>query len=147
NDYGLCVHIHCSVFKDQSAFSAAKIILSNLHFAVKYFSKYFLLNFSSAFSAANDILSGIIHPVKHFFRFLKSFFVLFRCCFVSENQYIICGPACQCFSFQTFAVDLFDMLFLPCQSAATVIYYTRLSKNVNIFFRFFKSSSFIALLL
>ena len=32
------IHIHCSVFKDQLCFSAAKIILSNLRFSVKFHS-------------------------------------------------------------------------------------------------------------
>ncbi len=130
-----CVFISIVQFsRIKSALSAAKIILSNLLFLVKYFLKYFLTRFVFCFSAANNILSDVILSVKHFFRFLKSFFVLFPCCFVSESYYIILDLACQCFSFETFAVDLFDMLFSFCQSAATVIYYTRLTKNVNTFF-------------
>lgn len=57
--------------------------------------------------------------------------------YVSGYQYIIRSPACQCFSFQTFAVDQCLYSFSDCFRAATFIYYTRLTQNVNTFFRHF----------
>ena len=57
--------------------------------------------------------------------------------YVSGYQYIIRSPACQCFSFQTFAVDQCLYSFSDCFRAATFIYYTRLTQNVNTFFHLF----------
>ena len=121
-------------FQGSICFSAAKIILSNLHFLVKYYFLY-LIRFCLLFSTANDILSSIIRFVKHFFIY---FSVLVFAVYVSGYQYIIRSPACQCFSFQTFAVDQCLYSFSDCSRAATFIYYTRLTENVNTFFTFFR---------
>jgi len=86
------------------------------------------------FSTANDILSSIIQFVKHFFIY---FSVPVFAVYVSGYQYIIRSPACQCFSFQTFAVDQCLYSFSDCFRAATFIYYTRLTQNVNTFFHLF----------
>ena len=86
----------------------------------------------AVFSTANDILSSIIQFVKHFFIY---FSVLVFAVYVSGYQYIIRSPACQCFSFQTFAVDQCLYSFSDCFRAATFTYYTRLTENVNTFFQ------------
>ena len=131
-----CVHSYpLFSFQGSICFSAAKIILSNLHFLVKYYFSYLIQFCLLFFSTANDILSNIILFVKHFFIY---FFALVFAVYVSGYQYIICGPACQCFSFQTFAVDQCLYCFSDCFHAATFIYYTRLSENVNTFFNFFR---------
>ena len=70
----------------------------------------------------------------HFFIY---FSVLVFAVYVSGYQYIIRSPACQCFSFQTFAVDQCLYSFSDCFRAATFIYYTRLAQNVNTFFHLF----------
>ena len=88
----------------------------------------------AVFSTANDILSSIIQFVKHFFIY---FSVPVFAVYVSGYQYIIRSPACQCFSFQTFAVDQCLYSFSDCFRAATFIYYTRLTQNVNTFFHLF----------
>ena len=122
-------------FQGSICFSAAKIILSNLHFLVKYYFPYLIRFCLLFFSTANDILSSIIQFVKHFFIY---FSVLVFAVYVSGYQYIIRSPACQCFSFQTFAVDQCLYSFSDCARAATFIYYTRLTENVNTFFTFFR---------
>lgn len=121
-------------FQGSICFSAAKIILSNLHFLVKYYFLYLIRFCLLFFSTANDILSSIIQFVKHFFIY---FSVLVFAVYVSGYQYIIRSPACQCFSFQTFAVDQCLYSFSDCFRAATFTYYTRLAENVNTFFRYF----------
>ena len=121
-------------FQGSICFSAAKIILSNLHFLVKYYFPYLIRFCLLFFSTANDILSSIIRFVKHFFIY---FSVLVFAVYVSGYQYIIRSPACQCFSFQTFAVDQCLYSFSDCFRAATFIYYTRLTQNVNTFFHLF----------
>ena len=121
-------------FQGSICFSAAKIILSNLHFLVKYYFPYLIRFCLLFFSTANDILSSIIQFVKHFFIY---FSVLVFAVYVSGYQYIIRSPACQCFSFQTFAVDQCLYSFSDCFRAATFIYYTRLTQNVNTFFHLF----------
>ena len=121
-------------FQGSICFSAAKIILSNLHFLVKYYFSYLIRFCLLFFSTANDILSSIIQFVKHFFIY---FSVLVFAVYVSGYQYIIRSPACQCFSFQTFAVDQCLYSFSDCFRAATFIYYTRLTQNVNTFFHLF----------
>ena len=60
-------------FQGSICFSAAKIILSNLHFLVKYYFLYLIRFCLLFFSTANDILSSIIQFVKHFFIFLCLF--------------------------------------------------------------------------
>ena len=122
-------------FQGSICFSAAKIILSNLHFLVKYYFSYLIRFCLLFFSTANDILSSIIQFVKHFFIY---FSVLVFAVYVSRYQYIIRSPACQCFSFQTFAVDQCLYSFSDCFRAATFIYYTRLTENVNTFFTLFR---------
>ena len=121
-------------FQGSICFSAAKIILSNLHFLVKYYFPYLIRFYLLFFSTANDILSSIIQFVKHFFIY---FSVLVFAVYVSGYQYIIRSPACQCFSFQTFAVDQCLYSFSDCFCVATFIYYTRLTENVNTFFHLF----------
>jgi len=121
-------------FQGSICFSAAKIILSNLHFLVKYYFLYLIRFCLLFFSTANDILSSIIQFVKHFFIY---FSVPVFAVYVSGYQYIIRSPACQCFSFQTFAVDQCLYSFSDCFRAATFIYYTRLTQNVNTFFHLF----------
>ena len=121
-------------FQGSICFSAAKIILSNLHFLVKYYFLYLIRFCLLFFSTANDILSSIIQFVKHFFIY---FSVPVFAVYVSGYQYIIRSPACQCFSFQTFAVDQCLYSFSDCFRAATFINYTRLTQNVNTFFHLF----------
>ena len=121
-------------FQGSICFSAAKIILSNLHFLVKYYFLYLIRFCLLFFSTANDILSSIIQFVKHFFIY---FSMPVFAVYVSGYQYIIRSPACQCFSFQTFAVDQCLYSFSDCFRAATFIYYTRLTQNVNTFFHLF----------
>ena len=117
-------------FQGSICFSAAKIILSNLHFLVKYYFLYLIRFCLLFFSTANDILSSIIQFVKHFFIY---FSVPVFAVYVSGYQYIIRSPACQCFSFQTFAVD---------QCSDIYLLYTLNTKCQHLFSPFFDIFSF-----
>ena len=118
-------------FQGSICFSAAKIILSNLHFLVKYYFLYLirfcLLFFDSEwyFIKYHSVCQALFYSVLVF------------AVYVSRYQYIIRSPACQCFSFQTFAVDQCLYSFSDCFRTATFIYYTRLTQNVNTFFHLF----------
>ena len=115
------------LFSSEDYFIKSSFFLSSIIF-------YTWFDFVCCFSTANDILSSIIQFVKHFFIY---FSVLVFAVYVSGYQYIIRSPACQCFSFQTFAVDQCLYSFSDCFRAATFIYYTRLTQNVNTFFHLF----------
>ena len=66
-------------FQGSICFSAAKIILSNLHFLVKYYFLYLIRFCLLFYLTANDILSSIIQFVKHLFIFYLFFCACFRC--------------------------------------------------------------------
>ena len=120
-------------FQGSIRFSAAKIILSNLHFLVKYYFSY-LIRFCLLFFDSEWYFIKYHSVCQALFIY---FSVLVFAVYVSGYQYIIRSPACQCFSFQTFAVDQCLYSFSDCFRAATFIYYTRLAQNVNTFFHLF----------
>ena len=122
-------------FQGSICFSAAKIILSNLHFLVKYYFSY-LIQFCLLFFRQRMIFYQVSFSLSS--TFFIYFSVLVFAVYVSGYQYIIRSPACQCFSFQTFAVDQCLYPFSDCFRAATFTYYTRLTENVNTFFTFFR---------
>ena len=121
-------------FQGSICFSAAKIILSNLHFLVKYYFSY-LIRFCLLFFRQRMIFYQVSFSLSS--TFFIYFSVLVFAVYVSGYQYIIRSPACQCFSFQTFAVDQCLYSFSDCFRAATFTYYTRLTENVNTFFHLF----------
>lgn len=120
-------------FQGSICFSAAKIILSNLHSLVKYYFPY-LIRFCLLFFDSEWYFIKYHSVCQALFIY---FSVLVFAVYVSGYQYIIRSPACQCFSFQTFAVDQCLYSFSDCFRAATFIYYTRLTENVNTFFHLF----------
>ena len=125
-------------FQGSICFSAAKIILSNLHFLVKYYFLYLIRFCLLFYLTANDILSSIIQFVKHFFIFI---FVLFTD--ISHQQKLVYQVRVHLsmFLFKNFSIfcDFCDSIFSVCSAvfAGTFIYYTRLPKNVNTFFHLF----------
>ena len=60
------IHIHCSVFKDQSAFFQQRRLFYQIFIFLSSIIFHTWFNFVCCFSTANDILSNIISFVKHF---------------------------------------------------------------------------------
>ena len=99
-------------FQGSICFSAAKIILSNLHSLVKHFFIFIFVLFTD-----------ISHQQKLVYQVRVRLSM-----FLFKNFSIFC--------------DFCDSIFSVCSAvfAGTFIYYTRLPKNVNSFFHFFSFS-------
>ena len=100
-------------FQGSICFSAAKIILSNLHFLVKYYFLYLIRFCLLFFSTANDILSSIIQFVKHFLFIFLCLFSLFMSADISISSAV---PLVNVFLFKhsllTNAYTLFPTAFV-----------------------------------
>ena len=100
-------------FQGSICFSAAKIILSNLHFLVKYYFLYLIRFCLLFFSTANDILSSIIQFVKHFLFIFLCLFSLFMSADISISSVV---PLVNVFLFKhsllTNAYTLFPTAFV-----------------------------------
>ena len=99
-------------FQGSICFSAAKIILSNLHFLVKHFFIFIFVLFTDISHQQKLVYQVRVHLSM----------------FLFKNFSIFC--------------DFCDSIFSVCSAvfAGTFIYYTRLPKNVNTFFHFFSFS-------
>ena len=79
------IHIHCSVFKDQSAFQQRRLFYQIFIFLSSIiFHTWF--DFVCCFSTANDILSSIIQFVKHFLFIFLCLFSLFMSADISISS-------------------------------------------------------------
>ena len=96
-------------FQGSICFSAAKIILSNLHFLVKHFFIFIFVLFTDISHQQKLVYQVRVHLSM----------------FLFKNFSIFC--------------DFCDSIFSVCSAVftGTFIYYTRLPKNVNTFFQFF----------
>ena len=100
-------------FQGSICFSAAKIILSNLHLFVKHFFHFLFSRSFTDISHQQKLLYQVHTSLSMFF--FKNFFSFL--CFLR-----------------------FDFSVCPAVFAGTFIYYTRMTKNVNTFFHFFSFS-------
>ena len=114
------IHIHCSVFKDQSAFSAAKIILSNLLSFVKHFFHFFIFVLFTDISHQQKLLYQVrirlsMFLFKNFSAFCDFCDSIFSACppFSREHLYIIHAWRKMSTPFFTFFHFLFKPLIFP----------------------------------
>ena len=137
-----CVFISIVQFsRIKSALSAAKTILSNLHFLVKYFFK----NFSSLFCFLLSQQRITFYQMSFrlsstfliFFNLFRAFFWYFASAEVIISVPIILVNVFLLKHFSFYRLLWFDFLSLSRFLASTFKYYTPLFQNVNTFFQLF----------